>query len=115
SLPGSTPVANAECESAADSGSTTTIHPSNLHRAIGMYASYQATREIDSRNSGRNMTAAKPSVIHLAECPRTTLSNPPAAYVIGRIVLVAAKLLNLPITETHAWHAFAGGILAMAQ
>ena len=38
-----------------------------------------------------------------------------AVYVIGGIVLIAVKLLNLPISETHAWHAFAGGILALAQ
>jgi hypothetical protein len=30
-------------------------------------------------------------------------------------VLVAIKILNLPISTTHAWHAFAGGILAIAQ
>jgi hypothetical protein len=35
--------------------------------------------------------------------------------VIGIIALVAVKLLNLPLSETHAWHAIAGGILAMAQ
>jgi hypothetical protein len=41
--------------------------------------------------------------------------RPHAVYVIGGILLVAVKLLNLPISETQAWHAFAGGILAMAQ
>ncbi len=41
--------------------------------------------------------------------------RPHAVYVIGGIALVAVKLLNLPISESHAWHAFAGGILAMAQ
>jgi hypothetical protein len=30
-------------------------------------------------------------------------------------VLIAVKLLNLPISETHAWHAFAGAILALSQ
>ena len=44
-----------------------------------------------------------------------TRGRPHAVYVIGGIVLVAIKLLNLPISTTHAWHAFAGGILAMAQ
>jgi len=44
-----------------------------------------------------------------------TRGRPHAVYVIGGIVLVAVKLLNLPISETHAWHAFAGGILALAQ
>lgn len=41
--------------------------------------------------------------------------RPHAVYVIGGAVLVAIKLLNLPISETGAWHVFAGGILAMAQ
>ena len=41
--------------------------------------------------------------------------RPHAVYVIGGIVLVAVKLLNLPVSSTQAWHAFAGGILAMAQ
>ncbi|HXI05741.1 MAG: hypothetical protein ACRC1G_11245 [Bradyrhizobium sp.] len=44
-----------------------------------------------------------------------TRGRPHAVYVIGGIALVAVKLLNLPISETHAWHAFAGGILALAQ
>ena len=44
-----------------------------------------------------------------------TRGRPHRVYVIGGIVLVAIKLLNLPVSETHAWHAFAGGILAMAQ
>jgi hypothetical protein len=44
-----------------------------------------------------------------------TRGRPHAAYVAGGIALVAVKLLNLPISETQAWHAFAGGILAMAQ
>jgi hypothetical protein len=44
-----------------------------------------------------------------------TRGRPHAVYVIGGIVLVTVKLLNLPISETHAWHTFAGGILAMAQ
>ena len=41
--------------------------------------------------------------------------RPHRVYVIGIIALVAIKLLDLPISETQAWHAFAGGILAMAQ
>ena len=41
--------------------------------------------------------------------------RPHAVYVIGGLVLIAVKLLNLPISTTHAWHAFAGGILALAQ
>jgi hypothetical protein len=44
-----------------------------------------------------------------------TRGRPHAVYVIGGLVLIAIKLLNLPISQTHAWHAFAGGILAMAQ
>jgi hypothetical protein len=44
-----------------------------------------------------------------------TRGRPHKVYVIGGAVLVAVKILNLPISETHAWHAFAGGILAMAQ
>ena len=44
-----------------------------------------------------------------------TRGRPHAVYVIGGAVLVAVKLLNLPISATHAWHAFAGGILALAQ
>lgn len=44
-----------------------------------------------------------------------TRGRPHAVYVVGGIVLVAVKLLNLPISATHAWHAFAGGILALSQ
>jgi hypothetical protein len=44
-----------------------------------------------------------------------TRGRPHAVYVIGGIALVAVKLLSLPISETHAWHALAGGILTMAQ
>jgi hypothetical protein len=44
-----------------------------------------------------------------------TRGRPHAVYVIGGLALIAVKLLNLPISTTHAWHAFAGGILAMAQ
>lgn len=41
--------------------------------------------------------------------------RPHAVYVIGGIALLAMKLLSVPISESHAWHAFAGGILALAQ
>ena len=44
-----------------------------------------------------------------------TRSRPHAVYVIGGLALVAVKLLNLPISITTTWHAFAGGILALAQ
>lgn len=44
-----------------------------------------------------------------------TRGRPHKVYVIGGLVLIAIKLLNLPISTSHAWHAFAGGILAMAQ
>lgn len=44
-----------------------------------------------------------------------TRGRPHKVYVIGGLVLVAVKVLNLPISTTHAWHSFAGGILAMAQ
>jgi hypothetical protein len=36
-------------------------------------------------------------------------------YVYGTLALLAVKLLNWPVSETAAWHAFAGGILALAQ
>jgi hypothetical protein len=36
-------------------------------------------------------------------------------YVYGGAALLAVKLLNWPISATPAWHAFAGGILALAQ
>jgi hypothetical protein len=29
--------------------------------------------------------------------------------------MLAVKVLNWPISESAAWHAFAGGILALAQ
>ena len=44
-----------------------------------------------------------------------TSGRPHKVYVVGGLVLIAVKLLNLPISEAHAWHAFAGGILALAQ
>jgi hypothetical protein len=44
-----------------------------------------------------------------------TRGRPHLVYVTGGLGLIAVKLLNLPISETQAWHAFAGGILAMAQ
>lgn len=36
-------------------------------------------------------------------------------YIYGTLALLAVKVLNWPISETAAWHAFAGGILALAQ
>jgi len=42
-------------------------------------------------------------------------SGGPSPLRIGGLALIAVKLLNLPISETHAWNAFAGGILALAQ
>src|SRR3954447_6814740 len=44
-----------------------------------------------------------------------TRGRPHQVYVIGGIALVAVKLLNLPISTTHAWHAFAGAILTLSQ
>jgi hypothetical protein len=44
-----------------------------------------------------------------------TQGRPHAVYVIGGLALVAVKLLNMPISMTPAWHAFARGILALAQ
>jgi hypothetical protein len=44
-----------------------------------------------------------------------TRGRPHPVYVYGGLALIAVKLLNWPISETAAWHAFAGGILAMAQ
>jgi hypothetical protein len=41
--------------------------------------------------------------------------RPHPVYVYGGLALVAIKLLNWPISTTAAWHAFAGGILALAQ
>ncbi|TPQ30035.1 hypothetical protein C2U70_27555 [Bradyrhizobium guangdongense] len=36
-------------------------------------------------------------------------------YICGTLAMIAVKVLNWPISETAAWHWFAGGILAMAQ
>jgi hypothetical protein len=44
-----------------------------------------------------------------------TRGRPHQVCVIGGIALVAIKILNLPISTTHAWHSIAGRILAMAQ
>ena len=41
--------------------------------------------------------------------------RPHPVYVYGGLALVAIKLLNWPISTTAAWHAFAGGLLAIAQ
>jgi hypothetical protein len=44
-----------------------------------------------------------------------TRGRPHQVYVIGGAVLIAVKLLNLPISTSHAWHSLAGGILVLAQ
>jgi hypothetical protein len=44
-----------------------------------------------------------------------TRGRPHAVYVIGGTALLLVKLLNLPISATQSWHAFAGGLLALAQ
>lgn len=44
-----------------------------------------------------------------------TRGRPHPVYVYGGGALVAVKLLNWPISVTPAWHALAGGILALAQ
>jgi hypothetical protein len=36
-------------------------------------------------------------------------------YIYGTLAMLAVKFLNWPLSETAAWHAFAGGVLAMAQ
>jgi len=41
--------------------------------------------------------------------------RPHPVYVYGGLALVAVKLLNWPISVTPAWHALAGGILALAR
>ena len=41
--------------------------------------------------------------------------RPHPVYIYGGITLLAVKLLNWPISITPAWHALAGGILALAQ
>jgi hypothetical protein len=44
-----------------------------------------------------------------------TRGRPHPVYICGGLALVALKLLNLPISMSARWHAFAGGILALAQ
>ncbi len=44
-----------------------------------------------------------------------TRGRPHPVYIWGGAALVAVKLLNWPVSETAAWHALAGGILALAQ
>jgi hypothetical protein len=44
-----------------------------------------------------------------------TRGRPHSVYIFGGIALLAVKLMNWPISMTLAWHAFAGGILALAQ
>jgi hypothetical protein len=41
--------------------------------------------------------------------------RPHPVYVFGGAALIAVKVLNLPISASSWWHAFAGGILALAQ
>ena len=44
-----------------------------------------------------------------------TRGRPHPVYIYGGAALLAVKLLNWPISTTAAWHALAGGILALAQ
>jgi peptidoglycan/LPS O-acetylase OafA/YrhL len=44
-----------------------------------------------------------------------TRGRPHQVYVVGGIALIAVKILNLLVSPTHAWHGFAGGLLALAQ
>jgi hypothetical protein len=44
-----------------------------------------------------------------------TRGRPHRVYVVGGAVLVAIKLLALPVSATPLWHSFGGGILALAQ
>jgi hypothetical protein len=44
-----------------------------------------------------------------------TRGKPHPVYVVGGAALIAVKLLNWPVSVSPAWHAFAGGILALAQ
>lgn len=44
-----------------------------------------------------------------------TRGRPHPVYIYGGLALVALKLLNLPISMSAGWHAFAGGLLALAQ
>jgi hypothetical protein len=44
-----------------------------------------------------------------------TRGRPHQVYVVGGIALIAVKILNLLVGPTHAWHGFAGGLLALAQ
>ena len=44
-----------------------------------------------------------------------TRGRPHPVWVIGGGALLLIKLLNLPISNSGPWQAFAGGILALAQ
>ncbi|MGE3992821.1 hypothetical protein [Pseudorhodoplanes sp.] len=44
-----------------------------------------------------------------------TRGRPHAVYAIGGTALLLIKLLNLPLSASQGWHAFAGGVLALAQ
>src|SRR5258705_206912 len=36
-------------------------------------------------------------------------------FLVGGSALIGVKILNLLVSPTHAWHSFAGGLLALAQ
>lgn len=44
-----------------------------------------------------------------------TRGRPDRVYVVGGALLVGMKLLSWPVSETAAWHSFAGWLLALAQ
>lgn len=44
-----------------------------------------------------------------------TMGRVHPVYIYGTLAMLAVKVLNWPISETAPWHAFAGGILALAQ
>lgn len=46
---------------------------------------------------------------------RRTMGRVHPVYIYGTLALLAVKVLNWPVSETAAWHGFAGGILALAQ
>ena len=41
--------------------------------------------------------------------------RPHPVYVFGGAAVIAVKVLNLPVSASAWWHAFAGGMLALAQ
>ena len=44
-----------------------------------------------------------------------TRGRPHVVYAIGGTALLLLKLLNLPISASQPWNAFAGGLLALAH